>query len=188
MPAKRKVIPCTCNEPPPPAGTPKKSPQKLSTRAGLIFSVARVNAMTKESLKGREDRVRKNATVCLTAALQEICAEIIRQTLREARSMKKVRIITYHLARAIHHNPVLKKTFEIDAPENWPEHKPTKIKVGSLLLATQLADAKKAATETPAIVKAKPVPKPKGKKKAKAGQGGYDLMPPAGQTMDEFLS
>ncbi len=79
----------------------------MSAKAGLQFSVPRVNRFMKQ---GRyADRIGAGAPVYLTSALQYICSEIIELAGNEAQKAKKVRIVPRHVMLAIRNDLELNK-------------------------------------------------------------------------------
>lgn len=113
---------CTCNDPPP-ISVPKtkKVSKAASIRANLIFPVGRIRNLIKKLV--HPSKVGIHAAVYITAALEYTIMELIKQSIEEAKTLKRFRLTRYHLSRAIHHNPGFANVFQIAAPEAFDEHK-----------------------------------------------------------------
>lgn len=87
----------------------KITPQSRSSRANLIFPVGRIHKLLSRGLYSK--RVGVSAAISLAAALEEVAARILGESIKIMHHDKKSRITTRHILYALENDISMKELF-----------------------------------------------------------------------------
>lgn len=89
----------------------KRPAQSRSSRAGVVFPVARIHRYLRKN-QSRNHRFNTSSAVFIAAVIEYLCAELLESTATEAIEKNKVRIIPRHLILALDKDEEMKELFK----------------------------------------------------------------------------